>query len=345
MTTRLANQTQPEDMAVGRAWSERFFSNAADLPISFVLAGRAIRGLPAHWQPMAQRRRVDANIVETIYSAADPDSGLTVRVEVTQYQDFPVTEWVAWLSNPASAPSPLISELRALDAAFSGPTPTLQHSNGDFNSATGYTPRQTALDPGDRAAFAPVGGRACDQAFPYFRLVFDTWGLTLAIGWPAQWAASFTGLADGVHVTAGQEKTHLRLLPGERIRTPRMTVLAWTGDEARAINLWRRWYLAHILPRPNGQPMPTLLACAATDEGEEFTAATESNQIGFIDAFQARGIRPVDRCGLVSVLQRRACSQMAANRHMAAGQRTLSARSQADLRPRGRVGRRPAGVV
>ena len=292
MTTRLTNQTQPEDMAVGRAWSERFFSNAADLPVSFLLDGRATQGLPAPWQPTAQSRRVDANIVETVYSGADPDSGLTVQVEVTQYQDFPVTEWVAWLSNPSSVPSPLISELRALDAAFNGPTPTLQHSNGDFNSATGYTPRQTALDPGDSAAFAPVGGRACDQAFPYFRLVFDTWGLTLAIGWPAQWAASFTGLADGVRVVAGQEKTHLRLLPGERIRTPRMSVLAWTGDEARAINQWRRWYLAHILPRPNGQPMPTRLACAATDEGEEFTAATETNQIGFIDAFHARGIRP-----------------------------------------------------
>src|SRR5258706_3980754 len=38
--------------------------------------------------------------------------------------------------------------------------------------------------------------------------------------------------------------------------------------------------------------MPTLLACAATDEGEEFTAATEINQIGFIDAFHAHGIRP-----------------------------------------------------
>ena len=105
MTIHSTNQTQPEDMALGRAWSERFFSDPTDLPISFMLEGRAVRGLPANWQPTAQRRRVDANIVETIYSGADPDSGLALRVEVTQYQDFAVTEWVAWLSNPGASRS------------------------------------------------------------------------------------------------------------------------------------------------------------------------------------------------------------------------------------------------
>src|SRR5205807_6179572 len=121
--------------------------------------------------------------------------------------------------------------------------------------------------------------------------MFEDWGVAIAIGWPAQWAARFNGLADGVQVQAGQEKTNLRLMPGERIRTPRITVMAWSGDGSRAVNLWRRWYLAHILPRPNGQPMPTLLACAATQAGEEFTAATEANQIRFIDAFRQQGIQ------------------------------------------------------
>jgi len=81
-------------------------------------------------------------------------------------------------------------------------------------------------------------------------------------------------------------------MPGETIRTPRMTVLSWSGDGSRAVNLWRRWYLAHILPRPDGKPMRPHLACAATDEGEEFTAATEENQIRFIKKFNERGIHP-----------------------------------------------------
>jgi alpha-galactosidase len=284
--------TMPEDMAQSRACSERFFSGAADLPLSFVLDGTPLRGIPADWSPVTTKRRIDANIAETVFEGSDPGSGLNIRVECTQYRDYPVVEWVAWFTNKGQATTPILSDILAFDGAFTGISPVLDHSNGDFNSAEGYTPQETPVNAGDALAFAPSGGRPCDSAFPYYRIRFKDWGLSLAIGWPAQWSARFTGLADGVQVQAGQEKTHLRLMPGETIRTPRMTVMTWAGDDSRAVNLWRRWYLAHILPRPDGRPMRPLLACAATDEGEEFTAATEENQIRYLDKFRQRGIRP-----------------------------------------------------
>ena len=269
------------------------FNAGGRLPISFVLDGQTFHGIPDAWQPVSRRRRIDANIIETVFDGTDPQTGLNVRVECAEYLDYPVVEWVAWLSNHGTSPTPLICDIRGLDAAFTGAAPVLQHSNGDFCSAEGYTPQATPLRAGSALAFEPSGGRACDQAFPYFRLTFADGGLCLAIGWPAQWSALFTaGMDEGVHVQAGQAQTNLRLQPGERIRTPRITVLAWAGDDARAVNLWRRWYLAHILPRPDGRPMRPLLACAATDEGEEFTAATETNQIGFIEKFSRHGIRP-----------------------------------------------------
>ena len=281
-----------EDMLKSRQWMAGFFAHAADLPISFVLDGTPIRGIPETWQPVINRRRIDANIIETVFEGTDAGTGLTVRVECTEYQDYPVVEWVAWFTNDGSAPTPVISDILALDGEVKGLSPVVHHCNGDFYSADGYTPQATPLPEGDVLRFAPNGGRPCDGAFPYYRIAFETWGLSLAIGWPAQWAVSYRGLADGVHVQAGQERTHLRLMPGERIRTPRIAVLSWAGDAARAVNLWRRWYLAHILPRPNGQPMQPLLACAATDEGEEFTAATEENQVRYIERFNQRGIHP-----------------------------------------------------
>lgn len=284
--------TTPEDMSIVRAWMARYFSAADVLPISLRLDGQSVRGIPATWQPSVHRRPIDANIIETVFESADPRTGLTLRVECAEYRDYPVVEWVAWLSNNGSAPTPILSDIQALDAAFEGASPSVTHCNGDYYSVDGYTPQTTPLRAGDTLAFAPNGGRPCDGAFPYYRVAFEGWGVSLAIGWPAQWAARFTGLAGGARVTAGQEKTHLRLVPGERIRTPRITVMAWAGDETRAINLWRRWYLAHILPRPDGRPMRPLLACAATDEGEEFTAATEENQIRFIDRFHHYGVRP-----------------------------------------------------
>ena len=183
----------------------------------------------------------------------------------------------------------VLSEVRALDGSFTGQAPVLHHSNGDFYSEEGYCPRETPLPEGAELSFAPNGGRPCDGAFPYFRVQFEGCGLTLAVGWPAQWSASFRGLAGGVSVQAGQELTHLRLMPGECIRTPRMALMSWNGDATRAVNLWRRWYLAHVLPRPDGQPLKPCLALAATDTGEEFTAATEANQLQYMERFESQG--------------------------------------------------------
>jgi hypothetical protein len=52
----------------------------------------------------------------------------------------------------------------------------------------------------------------------------------------------------------------LYLKPGEEIRTPLIAALFWQGtDTARARNLWRRWFMAHNLPRLNGRPPATMM--------------------------------------------------------------------------------------
>lgn len=290
MNTTIAHPS--EDMAQMRRVAERWLSTPSELPVTYVLDGRPMRGIPAEWRPATNRRHLDANLIETVFEGCDPAGGLRLRVEVLQYLDHPVVEWVAWFTNTGAQTTPILSDVLALDVEFNGEAPVLWHCNGDYYSVDGYTPSETALNPGTSAAFAPAGGRPCDQAFPYYRVRFEDWGFSLAIGWPGQWSARFDGRERGVAIRAGQETTYLRLQPGERIRTPRITMLAWSGEGSRAVNLWRRWYLSHILPRPDGRPLRPLLACAATDDGEEFTAATEANQICYLDKFRARGIHP-----------------------------------------------------
>lgn len=283
--------TTPEDMLKSREWVGRYFTSSSDLPISFVFDGEAICGIPEEWNPVSSRRRIDANIFETFFEGSDVGTGLNVRVECTEYQDYPVVEWMAWLVNKGHEPTPVISDILALDKKFSGSSPVVHHYNGDFCSEEGYAPHNTPLHTGNSLSLAPKGGRPCDGVFPYFRILFDGCGLSMAIGWPAQWAADFNGLPDGLHVKVGQERTNLRIMPGESIRTPRVTILSWTGDVSRGINLWRRWYLSHILPRPNGQPMKPHLVCEGPGDGEEFTAATEENQLRFIPkAAKERGL-------------------------------------------------------
>jgi alpha-galactosidase len=283
-------KTSPGDMQMIREWYTSHFSTSSDLPLSFLIADSEIRGIPEEWNPVSEKRRVDANILETLIEANDAETGLNIRVEATEYQDYPVVEWLAWLENRGSGPTPVIKEILAMDGTFVGTSPVLQHSTGDFCSEEGYAPLSTPLSPGDSIRLAPNGGRPCDGVFPYFRLNFDGSGRTLAVGWPGQWAAEFEGTDDGVMVKFGQERTNLRLMPGEKIRTPRVTVLSWLGDESRAINLWRRWYLSHILPRPDGRPIRPRLCCEGPGEGVEFTAATEENQLQFIPKAAERGI-------------------------------------------------------
>ncbi len=228
----------------------------------------------------------------TSFEGHADDSGLRVIVEATTYLDYPVVEWVAWLRNDGAGAGPLLERVCAIDTTFAARSPSITHWNGDFNSERGYAPETLPLADHERLRLAPVGGRPCDNAFPYFRLAFEGGGLALAIGWPGQWSAEFEGTPEGVAVRAGQETTHLRLLPGEAIRTPRVTVLSWSGDEDRGVNLWRRWYRAHILPRSVRGPMRPLLSAATTDEGEEFTGATEENQVRYVRRFAERGLEP-----------------------------------------------------
>jgi alpha-galactosidase len=282
--------TNPQDMVLSRTWTEAFLDAPATIPISFIYNGKKIKGIPATWKPTVTTRRVDANLIEHVFEGVSSRTGLKIRCEMLEYQDYPVVEWTVWFSNIGKKPTPILSDIEALEASFAGKAPVLYHCNGDFCHESGYAPEETPLSAGTELTYAPNGGRPCDGAFPYYRVKFKDCGITLAIGWPGQWEATFAGTKKGVSIKTGQQLFHARLNPGECIRTPRITLLSWTGDTARAINLWRRWYLAHVLPRPNGQPLQPLVATAATETGEEFTAATEENQLRFQDRFAQENI-------------------------------------------------------
>ncbi len=49
--------------------------------------------------------------------------------------------------------------------------------------------------------------------------------------------------------------THLKLHPGEEIRTPRILGMFWKGDRTRGNNLLRRFLLTHHRPQPDGKPL------------------------------------------------------------------------------------------
>jgi hypothetical protein len=159
-----------------------------------------------------------------------------------------------------------LEDIQGLDARFERGADgefVLHGIQGDFESAESFEPWRQTLAPQAVAAFAPPGsGKSSDgpKGWPYFNLQTPGGGIIVAVGWPGQWAASFTRDAGtGLTVRAGQQLTRLYLKPGEEIRTPLTALLFWHGDDVvQAQNLWRRWYRAHNMPRVGGEPQTAI---------------------------------------------------------------------------------------
>lgn len=185
----------------------------------------------------------------------DPATGLEVRLVSVEYSDYPAVEWTVYLANRGNQPTPLLENIRGIDARFPSlaSSTTLRTIRGDNYSASSYEPLEFPLGPEVRH-FTPVSGRPTNGSWPYFNLDAGKAGMMLAIGWPGQWQASFTERNGQVHVVGGQQTTHLRLMPGEEIRTPLTALLFWHREDwIMAQNLWRRWYVEHNMPRPGGE--------------------------------------------------------------------------------------------
>jgi alpha-galactosidase len=263
---------------------------------SFTYGGKSSATLLAKWKLKKQRLPEKDGVILHRITRTDPKTGLAVICEIKEYTLFPVLEWGVRLKNTSKQKTPVLEAIRSLDATLHiGSFPYLNHWNGDYYSPDGYEPFRVSLAHGEEYRFSPMGGRPTNRAWPYYNLECpdSNRGVIVVIGWSGQWASCFRGLDNQlIHVSAGQELTHFKLLPGEEARTPLSVLMFYRGDRTRSQNLWRRWFQAHNMPRPDGETMKPHLACAATDEGEEFTAATEENQIRYITKFNEHGIHP-----------------------------------------------------
>lgn len=265
------------------------YGSPETIPISYEYDGCERYGIA---QPADVRREIlDANMVRHTICAM-LDETLEIRVEITEYRDFAATEFLAFFTNRGSTDSKRLRNVRIVNGVLEGTEPMLIHGNGDNCRESGY---EWFRDPiKERISLAPVDGTSCNGAFPYFRLMTREYGVNIAVGWPAAWSAEIEPAANGTRISIGQGRFDMVLHPGETMRTPRVNLLAFTGDETRGMNLWRRWYFAHILPRENGQPLPPK-CCMHTyqiDGHPEFTGITTENQLSGIDDYLKAGVRP-----------------------------------------------------
>ena len=286
------------DMAVV---DERRPGSTVAPPFSFVYGGSPSAQLLASWQVTRSQRALDAGRTEHIVTYGDPETGLEARCVALEYHEFPVVEWTVYLRNTGQADTPIIEDIQALDFAVERwgfpPAPgsewVLHHFTGTPCSPQDYEPHLTELGADASVRLSAAGGRPTNTDLCYFNLEQpSSEGMIVGLGWPGQWAARFERRgATGLHVRAGQELTRLTLLPGEEIRTPLVALLFWKGDWIRGQNLWRRWMVAHNLPRPEGKlPEPQMAACSSHQFGE-MVNANEENQKLFVDGYLDRGVK------------------------------------------------------
>ena len=270
---------------------------STDLPFRFTYDAKSSADLLKSWKLERTSRQLDEQRTERTSTWSDPQTGMQVRCVSVEYADFPNVEWTLYFKNTSASDSPILSDVLALDTRFdrgNGGEFLLHHHKGTFVRADDFEPLTTSLKPDSVTRFAPPAGRPLGHVFPYFNLEQQPdEGVIAVIGWPGQWFAEFTrDKGSGLRLIAGQEKVHLRLKPGEEIRTPLVVLQFWRGDWIRAQNIWRRWMVAHNIPRPNGQPPKPLLTPCSSHQFGEMIQADEASQKLFIDRYLEEKLAP-----------------------------------------------------
>lgn len=221
-------------------------------PFSFVLGGVPSRELLPQWQESRSADRI-------VYT--EKNSGLEIGVQLRRFADFPALDWVIELHNGGSDDTPIIENILPLDFKWMTPgddAMMLHHAKGSLCQMDDFLPLSdlagNVVNP--HLSFAPLSGRSSDGPLPFFNLQSEKeeLGMMVALGWTGQWQFDSRYIGNGTHLQAGMQRTHLKLHPGERIRTPRILLVEWEGaDPIAGNNALRQILLRHYTPRVNGE--------------------------------------------------------------------------------------------
>ena len=241
------------------------------IPFSFTYAGKPSKELLSSWQKSEDvRPSSDGRTVHTVHYI-DPVTHLEVSWELTRSEGTNAIEWVMNLHNSGTRDSPLLETIMPLDLDLPvphGAPVTFRHAHGSTASALDYTAVDTDLSADKNVTIAHYimeNGVQKDSYLPFFNLQWPDGGLVGAIGWTGQWMVTAQRFAGTVALKSGQERTHLKLHPGESIRTPRILLVSWQGkDQIVGQNALRQALIRYYTPRIDGKPpMPPVASTGA----------------------------------------------------------------------------------
>ncbi len=294
----------PENPGVVHHWVEQHFAKGKVPPFSFVYGGKKSDRFIRNWNFRSEKLPSDEpNAEKLLYTYSDNKSGLAVKCTVICFSDFPAVEWVLKFSNTSKSNTPVIEKAAVIDQSFDAAEKgefILHHNKGSNAERWDFQPIDEKMQTGKNIYMTPVGGRSSDNtAFPFFNIETPgSQGIMVAIGWTGKWYADVmqTG-GQSVSLKSGMEKMRLSLYPSEEIRTPKISLLFWKGDN-RMIghNQFRQFILAHHSRKINGKYAEYPLS-GSFDYGDpepcgEYNCLTEEFAIALVKRYQQFRILP-----------------------------------------------------
>jgi len=292
------------DAAGVKKWISRHFAKGKLPPFSFVYGGINSDTFIRSWGYHSEKlKSSEVNSEETLYTYTNPLTGLVVKCFVTSFSDYPAVEWVLKFSNTSEKNTPIIEKTNVIDYSFGSDTKgnfILHHAKGSNAERSDFQPIDEILEIGKPVYMTPVGGRSSDNtAFPFFNLEMPgNQGVMVAVGWTGKWCANLVQSDQkSVALKSGMEKLRLTLLPREEIRTPKICLLFWKGeDRMTGHNQFRQFVLVHHTRQINGKhtelPFSTFLAREGPPPCNEHTCSTESFSVAMINRHKQFGIVP-----------------------------------------------------
>lgn len=273
-------------------------------PFSFIYNGKPSSEFLSLWKVSHTVKVLDHNRQQIILSFLDPKTKLEARCQIIRYNDFPVVEWTVYLKNKGTTDSPILENIQALDTKFSREVTTdpekeffLNYNKGGGSGPMDFQPERMRLDPDSSKVIGSFwGGFPTAENLPFFNVEWknnnQNNGVIVATGWPARWKAQFKRDDNKtLSMLVGQMHTHLVLHPGEEIRTPLVALLFWSGDRTTSQNMWRRWMIAHNVPRQRGVLPKSILEAASSSFFAEMVHADDASQKLFISRYLEEGIK------------------------------------------------------
>lgn len=267
-------------------------------PFSFTYEGVSSDVFLAGCAMEQSREQLDPDRRKQTIQWQDKASGLQVICEMIWYADYPAVEWLLSFANTGEEDTGIVADVRTMDLMFDARKPSgsaykLYATKGGVPNPSHFEASTVDLDGGQSHVLKAASGRSSTQNFPFFKVDTGRGSIVAAVGWSGAWRADVVCPDERyLHVTAGMEKTHFLLHPGERVRSPRSLVLFWEGDTWDANARFRELVYKHYAAKRNGKtplPIPFCNTCF-TRGGGWLNECNAANQISLINAYAALGL-------------------------------------------------------